>query len=129
MPLTDTSGLRARREDSHGKAASMRPRFRIRFLTLLIAQLETPAVAWAPLQAESIPPLGVPAAPAARGQPRPPWAAPRSSARTAGSTLWPDRSSARQPRDGDCQPLPSPGGSPAALPTRTPPLSHCHTPR
>lgn len=77
----DTSGLCARREDFHVKAAPVRPQFRIRFLTLLIAQPETPAAAWAPLQAESIAPRAAPV----------PRAAPQSSARTAGSTLWPER--------------------------------------
>ena len=73
MPLTHAG---ARGKDFHGKAAPVRPPFRIRFLTLLTVHLETPAVAWASLQAESIPPPGLPAAPTARGQPRLPWAAP-----------------------------------------------------
>lgn len=61
MPsASDTSGLCARREDFQVKAAPVRHQFRIRFLTLLTAQLETPAAAWALLQAESIAPWATP---------------------------------------------------------------------
>lgn len=116
MPsASDTSGLCARREDFHVKAAPVRPQFGIRFLTLLIAQPETPAAAWAPLQAESI---------ASRAAPSP-RAAPQSSARTAGSTLWPERSSAGQLRDGTASPAPA--GHPPLCPHGHRPC-HCRTP-